>query len=163
MFLFLCTKYFQMKWLKATYLYIRFNSVLTTVSEMAFYTDFPQQKKISSFQKHLGFTIGGASSKETACQCRRQKMTVQPLLREDPLEGTETHSSILAWRNSWTEEPGGLQSIGHKVRHDWSDSAHMHQTHSKSCTTETSLGSHPPFKNCPLQILQKGMTVFCQI
>ena len=32
---------------------------------------------------------------------------------EDPLEdGTTTHSSILAWRIPWTEEPGGLQSIG---------------------------------------------------
>ena len=34
---------------------------------------------------------------------------------EDPLEeGTETHSSILAWRILWTEAPGGLQSIGRK-------------------------------------------------
>ena len=33
--------------------------------------------------------------------------------REDPLEkGMVTHSSILAWRILWTEEPGGLQSIG---------------------------------------------------
>ena len=32
---------------------------------------------------------------------------------EDPLEeGTATHSSILAWRIPWTEEPGGLQSTG---------------------------------------------------
>ena len=32
---------------------------------------------------------------------------------EDPLEeDTATHSSILAWRTPWTEEPGGLQSIG---------------------------------------------------
>ena len=32
---------------------------------------------------------------------------------EDPLEeGVATHSSILAWRNPWTEEPGGLQSVG---------------------------------------------------
>ena len=32
---------------------------------------------------------------------------------EDPLEeGMATHSSILAWRIPWTEEPGGLQSIG---------------------------------------------------
>ena len=29
-------------------------------------------------------------------------------------EGIETHSSNLAWRIPWTEEPGGLQSIGHK-------------------------------------------------
>jgi len=33
---------------------------------------------------------------------------------EDPLEeGMVTHSSILAWRIPWTEEPGGLQSMGH--------------------------------------------------
>ena len=39
-----------------------------------------------------------------------------PSLRwEDPLEeGMATHSSILAWRVPWTEEPGGIQSIGHK-------------------------------------------------
>ena len=36
-----------------------------------------------------------------------------------------THSSILAWRIPWTEEPGGLQSIAsQRVRHDWSDLAH---------------------------------------
>ena len=35
------------------------------------------------------------------------------LAQEDPLEEeTATHSSILAWRIPWTEEPGGLQSIG---------------------------------------------------
>ena len=35
--------------------------------------------------------------------------------REDPLEKEmATHSSILAWRIPWTEEPGGLQSMGHK-------------------------------------------------
>ena len=39
---------------------------------------------------------------------------------EDPLEeGMATHSSILAWRISWTEEPGGLQSRGlQRVRHE---------------------------------------------
>ena len=38
---------------------------------------------------------------------------VQSLDWEDPLEkGKATHSSILAWRIPWTEEPGGLQSIG---------------------------------------------------
>ena len=37
----------------------------------------------------------------------------QPLSQEDPLEkGMATHSSILAWRILWTEEPGGLQSVG---------------------------------------------------
>ena len=38
---------------------------------------------------------------------------VRSLGREDPLEeGMATHSSILAWRIPWTEEPGGLQSMG---------------------------------------------------
>ena len=47
-------------------------------------------------------------------------MQVQSLGWEDPLEEeTATHSSILAWRISWTEEPGGLQSLGsQRIRHD---------------------------------------------
>ena len=47
---------------------------------------------------------------------------------EDPLEeGTATHSSILAWRIPWTEEPGELQSTGsQKVRHDCSELARRH-------------------------------------
>ena len=44
-----------------------------------------------------------------------QETRVQSLGRKDPLEeGTVTHSSILAWRILWTEEPGRLQSTGHK-------------------------------------------------
>ena len=47
-------------------------------------------------------------------------MRVRSLGQEDPLEkGMGTHSSILAWRISWTEESGGLQSTGsQRVRHD---------------------------------------------
>ena len=42
-----------------------------------------------------------------------QEIQVQFLGQEDPLEkGMATHSSILAWRIPWTEEPGGLQSMG---------------------------------------------------
>ena len=42
-----------------------------------------------------------------------QETWVQSLGREDPLMvGMATHSSILAWRIPWTEEPGGLQSMG---------------------------------------------------
>ena len=42
-----------------------------------------------------------------------QEMWVSSLGEEDPLEkGMATHSSILAWRIPWTEEPGGLQSMG---------------------------------------------------
>ena len=42
-----------------------------------------------------------------------QESQIQSLYQEDPLEeDIATHSSILAWRIPWTEEPGGLQSIG---------------------------------------------------
>ena len=42
-----------------------------------------------------------------------QETCVQSLDVEDPLEkGMATHSCILAWRIPWTEEPGGLQSMG---------------------------------------------------
>ena len=44
-----------------------------------------------------------------------QEMWVQSLDREDPLEkGMATHCSVLAWKIPWTEEPGGLQSMGLK-------------------------------------------------
>ena len=57
-----------------------------------------------------------------------QKAQVWSLGQEDPLEeGMATHSSILAWRIPWLEEPGGQQSIAsQRVVHDWSDFARMH-------------------------------------
>jgi len=46
------------------------------------------------------------------------EVPVQSLGREDPLEDEmATHSSIIAWRIPWTEEPGGLQSMG--VTESW--------------------------------------------
>ena len=55
-----------------------------------------------------------------------QETQVQYLGQEDPLEeGTATHSSTLAWRILWAEEPSGLQSVGlERVGHNWSDLAH---------------------------------------
>jgi len=49
-----------------------------------------------------------------------QETWVRSLDWEDPIEkGMATHSSIPAWRIPWTEEPGGLQSMGsQRVRHD---------------------------------------------
>ena len=57
-----------------------------------------------------------------------QETLVDFLGREDPLEkGMVTYSSILAWRISWTEEPGGLQSMGlPRVGHDWA-TKHEHE------------------------------------
>ena len=52
----------------------------------------------------------GSDGKESACNVRDPGSI---LGREDPLEkGMETHSSILAGRIPWTEEPGGLHSMG---------------------------------------------------
>ena len=50
----------------------------------------------------------------------KQETWVQSLGQEDPLEKEmATRFSILVWRISWTEEPGGLQSMGsQRVRHD---------------------------------------------
>ena len=49
-----------------------------------------------------------------------QETQIQSLGREDPLEKEmATHSSTLAWRIPWMEEPGGLQSMGsQRVGHD---------------------------------------------
>ena len=49
-----------------------------------------------------------------------QEAWVQSLGGEDPLEeDMAAHSRVLAWRIPWTEEPGGLQSMGsQRVRHD---------------------------------------------
>ena len=49
-----------------------------------------------------------------------QETLVQSLGWEDPLEkGMATHSSVPAWKISWTEEPGGLQSMGSQsIGHD---------------------------------------------
>ena len=65
---------------------------------------------------NLGFPGGSAVKNPPAVQ----EMWVQSLGQEDPLEeGVATHSSLLAWRIPWTEEPDGLQSMGsQRVRHD---------------------------------------------
>ena len=49
-----------------------------------------------------------------------QETRIQSLGQEDPLEEeVETHSSILAWKIPWTQEPGELQAMGlQRVRHD---------------------------------------------
>ena len=57
-----------------------------------------------------------------------QEMQFWSLGQEDPLEKEiATHSSILAWKIPWTEEPGGLTPMGlQRVWHNW---AHMNTEH----------------------------------
>ena len=69
------------------------------------------------------------SSKESGYQCRRCKgSTLDPWVRKITWKREQaTHSSILAWRIPWTEEPGRLQTTeSHSVRHDWRDVADTH-------------------------------------
>ena len=70
---------------------------------------------LSIIELHLLQTLdfpGGASGKEPTCKGRRHETQVPFQGWEDPLkEGMATHSSILAWRFPWAEEPGRLQSI----------------------------------------------------
>ena len=63
---------------------------------------------------------GGSNIKNLLAMQETQETWVRSLGWEDPLEeGMATHSSILAWRIPWTEEPGGLQSMGlQRVGHD---------------------------------------------
>ena len=56
---------------------------------------------------------GGASGKQSACQCRRYKRPgFNPWVGKTLEEGMATKSSILAWKIPWTGESGGLQSMG---------------------------------------------------
>ena len=104
---------------------------------------------------------GGASGKESACQCRNRETWVRSLGWEDPLEegmathssileGMATHSSILAWRIPWTEEPGSLWSMGsHRVRHDWSN---LTRTHMHARSASQAFGGR---EDIPGQIVQR--------
>ena len=67
----------------------------------------------------MGFQ-GGSVVKNLPAMQEMQEMQFRSLGWEDVLEeGMATHFSILAWRIPWTEEPGGLQSMGSQtVRHD---------------------------------------------
>ena len=61
--------------------------------------------------------LGSFNSKESACN--RGDLGLIPGLGRSLEKGKTTHSSILAWRIPWTEEPGRLQSMGpQRVRHD---------------------------------------------
>ena len=55
------------------------------------------------------------------------------------------HSSVLAWRILWTEEPGGLLFMGsHRVGHDWSDLACMHTLEKEMATHSSVFGWRIP-------------------
>ena len=80
-----------------------------------------------SFNSSGGFP-GGSEGKESACNAG--DLGLIPGL-EDPLEkGMAIHSIILAWRIPWTEEPGGLQSMG--LQRSWTRLSDQHFNSSTS-------------------------------
>ena len=90
---------------------------------------YQQQQFAGAYEQGWDFPSGSAVKNLPAMQ-EPQKTWVQFLGLEDPLEeDMATHSSILAWRISRTEEPGGLQSIGRKES-DMTE-ATEHSTHGR--------------------------------
>ena len=87
-----------------------------------------------------------------------QETQVGSLRQEDPLEKEMvTYSSIIAWGIPWTEEPGGLQSMGsQRVIHDWvTEHAHTAALHVKvkglsTATKRQGLGEGYPLVLGPL-------------
>ena len=63
---------------------------------------------------------GGSDGTELAYPCSMLETSIQSLGQEGPLEKEiATHSGSLSWRIPWTEEPGGVQSMGsQRVGHD---------------------------------------------
>ena len=74
---------------------------------------FLNKNKIPLCDPYSSGFPGGSVVKNPPTMQKTQETRVQPLRWEDPLEEEmATCSCILAWRISWTEEPGGLQSLG---------------------------------------------------
>ena len=82
----------------------------------------PRHPRVTTAEKQCPHIINRASlvAQMVKCLPAMWETQVQSLGREDPLEKEmTTHSSTVAWKILWTEEPGGLQSIGsQRVGHD---------------------------------------------
>ena len=106
---------------------------LSECYHLSFFFNYWWSKSYSLSTDPSGFSSGSAVKSLPAVQ-QLQETQVQTLDQEDLLEKEmPTHSSILAWRILWTEEPGGVQCMASKrVRHDWSNLAH-------ACTHESFL------------------------
>ena len=89
-------------------------------------------------------------------------MQVWSLGWEDPLEQEmATHSSILAWRIPWTEEPGQLLSIGsQRVWHDWSNLASVHKKKKRWNLAALELAGSVWFSLCCTQLIKHDHAVW---
>ena len=88
-------------------------------------SDTTEQLSVTHSGTYMGFQVAQLVKNLPAMQ----ETWVRSPGREDPLEkGMATHSSILAWEILWTQESGGLQSMGssQRVGHDWATITHTH-------------------------------------
>ena len=94
----------------------------------------------------MGFPgfLGGLVVKRLPARAGDTETRAQSLGREDPLEeGTATHSSILAWRVSWTKEPGGY-SLWSRKELDTAEHMYTHtHTHTHTYTYRSLYGGTP--------------------
>ena len=98
----------------------------------------------SSISRNILMAMAGP--KESTCNARDQGLI--PGSGKSLEESMATHSSILAWRSPWTEEPGGLQSTGLQVTN-----THTHtHTHTHTCFTLL-----PQLNLEPLSLRSKGV------
>ena len=103
------------------------NSLLWTELLLQCQIDFGTCFPFSIFSKY--FSIWASLVAQTVKNLPAMWETqVWSLGQKDSLEeDMTTHYSILAWRIPWTEEPGGLQSMGsQRVGHDWATNTHTH-------------------------------------
>ena len=115
-------------WFVSKLLHCPASSMVTSVSE--------SQDSLGTFKASLYFTAEWASLmpqqiKNPPTMQETQGMQVQSLSWEDPLEDEmEIHSSILAWKFPWTEEPGRQQSQElQRVGHNWATKHTTQSTH----------------------------------
>ena len=108
------------------------------------FTVWATRPTTAEFWKKWEYETTWPASWEICMQIKKQQLEpdiekqtgwVWSLGQEDPLEKEmATHSSILAWRIPWMEEPGALQSTGlQRVRHDWATSLSLFQTAKGVC------------------------------
>ena len=91
-----------------------------------------------------------------------QETGIRPLGWEDPLEeGMATHSSILAWRIPWTEEPGGYSPRGHKESGPTEQLTPSCSSRMAGCASDQPL-SLGTFQKAACQQEPSWRTVFCK-
>ena len=108
----------------------------------------------------MGKKLGGHASQVAQWM---QGIEIESLGREDPLEeGMATQSSALAWGTQWTEEPGGLQSMGLQSRTRPSESKAPAGVPLKTCVSQWQDCGELPFAFSFLQIFcgEQALLIF---